>query len=70
MYEIELLLKKIEQAVEIDCWTTYERIAKQANINIVSLWKIRNGQQSPTIKTANKIAVALEELKNKKIFDI
>lgn len=66
MYDINILLKRIKQAVEIEQWTTYERIAKQAEINIISLWKIRNGKQSPTLKTANKIAVALEELKSKK----
>ena len=66
MYDINVLLERIEKAVEIEQWTTYERIAKQAGINIISLWKIRNGKQSPTLKTANKIAVALEELKSKK----
>jgi DNA-binding XRE family transcriptional regulator len=66
MYDINVLLRQIEKAVEVEQWTTYERIAKQADINIISLWKIRNGKQSPTLKTANKIAVALEELKSKK----
>ena len=66
MYDINVLLRQIKKAVEVEQWTTYERIAKQADINIISLWKIRNGKQSPTLKTANKIAVALEELKSKK----
>lgn len=66
MFDIEILLKRIENAVEIEQYTNYERIAKEARISIVALWKIRNKETSPTLKTANSIAYALEKLKNKK----
>ena len=63
MYSIDRLLKLIETAVEIEQWTTYERIAKEAEISIIALWKIRHEKTSPTLKTANKIASALEKIK-------
>ena len=66
MYRIERLLELINNAVEIEQYTNYERIAKEAGISIVALWKIRNKETSPTLKTANSIAYALEKLKNKK----
>lgn len=66
MYDIQRLLKAIENAVEIEQYTNYERIAKEAGISIICLWKIRHKKTSPTIKTANKIACALENIKKQK----
>ena len=57
------MIDKVVQAVEIDHWTTYKRIAEVAGIQVVSLWRIVKQGQSPTLKTANKIAYALEKIK-------
>lgn len=62
-YDLKRLIDKVVQAVEIDHWTTYKRIAEVAGIQVVSLWRIVKQGQSPTLKTANKIAYALEKIK-------
>lgn len=62
-YDLKRLIDKVVQAVEIDKWTTYKRIAEVAGIQVVSLWRIVKQGQSPTLKTANKIAYALEKIK-------
>ena len=66
MFDLEKLVNKVIKAVEIDQWTTYEQIAKEAGITTVSLWRIRKKEASTTLKTANKIAWALEKLKKDK----
>lgn len=62
-YDLKRLVDRVIQAVEIDHWTTYKRIAEVAGIQVVSLWRIVKQGQSPTLKTANKIAYALEKIK-------
>ena len=57
------MIDKVVQAVEIDHWTTYKRIAEVAGIQVVSLWRIVKQGQNTTLKTANKIAYALEKIK-------
>ena len=63
MYEMNKLVEKIISAVEIEKYTTYERIATESGISIVALWKIRKNKQGTTLKTAQKIATALKKLK-------
>lgn len=62
-YDIKRLINSVIQAVEIDQWTTYKRIAEVAGIPTVSLWRIIKQGQNTTLKTANKIAYALEKIK-------
>ena len=70
MYNIENLILKITNAVEIERYTTYERIAKESEISVVQLWKICNGKSGTTLKTAQKLAKALKKLKKcKKVLD-
>lgn len=57
------MIDKVVQAVEIDHWATYKRIAEVAGIQVVSLWRIVKQGQNTTLKTANKIAYALEKIK-------
>ena len=70
MYEIKQLVDMIIKAVEVDKYTTYERIANESEISVVQLWKIRKNKQGTTLKTAQKIAKALKKLKKcKKVLD-
>lgn len=62
-YDIKRLINNVIQAVEIDQWTTYKRIAEVARIPTVSLWRVIKQGQNTTLKTANKIAYALEKIK-------
>ena len=62
-YDIKRLINSVVQAVEIDQWTTYKRIAEVAGIQVVSLWRIVKQGQNTTLKTANKIAYALDKIK-------
>lgn len=62
-YDIKRLINNVIQAVEIDQWTTYKRISEVAGIPTVSLWRIIKQEQNTTLKTANKIAYALEKIK-------
>lgn len=62
-YDIKRLINSVVQAVEIDQWTTYKRIAEVAGLPYVSLWRIIKQGQNTTLKTANKIAYALEKIK-------
>lgn len=62
-YDIKRLINSVIQAVEIDQWTTYKRIAEVAGIPTVSLWRIIKQGQNTTLKTANKIAYALDKIK-------
>lgn len=62
-YDIKRLINNVIQAVEIDQWTTYKRISEAAGIPTVSLWRIIKQGQNTTLKTANKIAYALEKIK-------
>lgn len=62
-YDLKRLIDKVVQAVEIDHWATYKRIAEVAGIQVVSLWRIVKQGQNTTLKTANKIAYALEKIK-------
>ena len=71
MYSIDKLVESIVKAVEIEKYTTYERIATESGISVVALWKIRKNKQGTTLKTAQKIAIALKKLKKcKKPLDI
>ena len=45
MYEIKQLIDMIINAVEVEKYTTYERIAKESEISVVQLWKIRKNKQ-------------------------
>ena len=70
MYEIKQLVDMIINAVEVEGYTTYERIANESEISVVQLWKIRKNKQGTTLKTAQKIAKALKKLKKcKKVLD-
>ena len=62
-YDIKRLINNVIQAVEIDQWTTYKRISEVAGIPTVSLWRIIKQGQNTTLKTANKIAYALDKIK-------
>lgn len=53
----------IINAVEVEGYTTYERIANESEISVVQLWKIRTNKAGTTLKTAQKIAKALKKLK-------
>ena len=63
MMTINDLIKKIENAVEVEKYTTYQQIATESGITIVALWKIRKNKQGTTLKTAQKINDALKKLK-------
>lgn len=63
MYEIKQLVDMIINAVEVEGYTTYERIANESEISVVQLWKIRTNKAGTTLKTAQKIAKALKKLK-------
>ena len=63
MYEIKQLVDMIIKAVEVEKYTTYERIANESEISVVQLWKIRKNKAGTTLKTAQKIAKALKKLK-------
>ena len=63
MYEIKQLVDMIINAVEVEKYTTYERIANESKISVVQLWKIRTNKGGTTLKTAQKIAKALKKLK-------
>ena len=62
-YDIKRLINSVIQAAEIDQWTTYKRISEVAGIPTVSLWRIIKQGQNTTLKTANKIAYALDKIK-------
>ena len=65
------LIKKIENAVEVEKYTTYQAIANESGISIISLWKIRKNKCGTKLSTAQKINDALKKLKKcKKRFDI
>lgn len=63
MYNIEKLIENIINAVEIEKFTTYNRIATESGISIVALWKIRKNKQGTTLATAQKIAKTIKKLK-------
>ena len=63
MYDIEKLILKITDAVEVSRYTTYEKIANESGISVVQLWKICNGKSGTTLKTAEKLTKALKKLK-------
>lgn len=65
-YDIKRLLDKVVLAVEIEHWTTYKQISEVSGVPTVSLWRIIKQGQNTTIKTANKIAYALEKIKKDK----
>ena len=70
MFNIEKLIEMIVNAVEVEKYTTYERIANESEISVVQLWKIRTNKAGTTLKTAQKIAKALKKLKKcKKVLD-
>lgn len=66
MYSIDKLIEKIENAVEVEKFTTYQEIATESGISIVALWKIRKNIGGTTLTTAQKIAKTLKKLKNRK----
>ena len=66
MMTINDLIKKIETAVEVEKYTTYQQIATESGISIVSLWKIRKNKCGTKLATAQKITTALKKLKKVK----
>ena len=66
MLESKKLIEMIINAVEIEKFTTYNRIAAESGISFVSLWKIRKNKQDPTLATAQKIAQSIKKLKKAK----
>jgi len=71
MYNIEKLIESIINAVEVEKYTTYQQIATESGISIVSLWKIRKNKCGTKLATAQKIATSLKKLKKcKKRLDV
>lgn len=66
MYDIEKLIEMIENAVVRDKFTTYEKIATESGISVISLWKIRKNKQDATLSTAQKIVDSIKKLKKAK----
>lgn len=66
MFESKKLIEIIENAVVKEKFTTYEQIATESGISIVSLWKIRSKKQDATLKTARKITDAIKKIKKTK----
>ena len=66
MYDIEKLIEMIKNAVVKEKFTTYEKIATESGISVISLWKIRKNKQNPTLATAQKIAKSIKKLKKVK----
>lgn len=66
MFESKKLIEMIINAVEIEKFTTYNRIAAESDISVISLWKIRKNKQNPTLATAQKIAKSIKKLKKVK----
>lgn len=71
MYDIEKLIERIINAVEVEKYTTYQQIANESGISIISLWKIRKNKSGTKLATAQKISLALKKLKKcKKRLDV
>ena len=66
MFESKKLIEMIENAVVKEKFTTYEKIATESDISVISLWKIRKNKQNPTLATAQKIAESIKKLKKVK----
>lgn len=60
-YDNNFLIDQIENAAET--FTSYERIAKVANVRIETLWRIRKKRTIPNLQTAKSIADAIEILR-------
>jgi hypothetical protein len=66
MFESKKLIEMIINAVEIEKFTTYNRIASESGISVISLWKIRKNKQDATLSTAQKIVDSIKKLKKAK----
>lgn len=56
---MKIKIDKLNLFQASQCFTNHE-LCKKADIGMVTLVKVKNGSQKPTLKTIGKIAKALE----------